>query len=153
MRTGRCLLFWAVVMLWSAGCTPFRNVRVEGWSVDGVRIKGLRSVEAVLKVSVDNPARRFTLSDLEGVLYKGEAAVARYSAQPLTVEARTQADYPVQCRAAIADSLTVLGFLSAMAGAAPDDFRTTITGRFRPGHGMKRKFRLERIPVGALLRK
>lgn len=56
MRRIMLILSAAVMLL--TGCTDYRQVRVEGVSLDSFRFKGTSSAVITLEVKVDNPTAR-----------------------------------------------------------------------------------------------
>ena len=63
-----------------SGISKIKDIKVTSCGVESYSLKGLRSIDAVLAIGIDNPAMAFTVTDLSGILkYNGED-VAFYTA-------------------------------------------------------------------------
>ena len=55
------------------GVSKIKDIKVTSCGVENYSLKGLRSLDAVLAIGIDNPAMAFTVTGLSGILkYMGE---------------------------------------------------------------------------------
>ena len=70
-----CLLVTSIVTA-LPGCgslAKVKEIKVTSCGVESYSMKGLRSLDAVLAIGIDNPAMEFTVNELDGILkYHGE---------------------------------------------------------------------------------
>lgn len=152
-RTERILVLLAaaLVTLLACGCSKVKDIRVTSCSVDSFTPVGLRAAEARLSLCVDNPAMAFTLSDISGTLYyKGKDFIA-YSAQPISVQARCTAVYPLEAAASLSEGVSVLQLLNLLRDYDVEDFSTTLSARVRLRNGVSKMLHFKDIPIKDLL--
>lgn len=107
MRTNFFRLFAVVltaVML--SSCGNLKDIHVTSCNIASISPNGLRSVDAMLRVGVHNPAMTFTVTDVIGYIHNNEGVIANFTGGPVTVMRHTDGIYDVPC------SLTLDGKLS-----------------------------------------
>ncbi|MCI1785356.1 MAG: hypothetical protein LKI59_04345 [Bacteroidales bacterium] len=145
-----CLALSLAVLL-LPGCSRIRNIRVLSYNVKSLEITGLRSVNGVIAVDIDNPASEFTVSDIKGVVKYGDNVIAEYSGGPLTVKARSSGIRYLHCKFSISKDVSLSDIFSMAGRGDIDNYTTDVSLRFRRKPGLGRKFRLDDIPVKRLL--
>ena len=126
-----------------AGLSKIRDIRVTSCGVESYSMKGLRSVDAVLAIGIDNPAMAFRITRLDGILkYNGED-VAFYSADTLSVDKQSCKVYDLPCTATLSESMTLMRMLQIAGKGTLDGFTTDIEAKvkFKNGAGRTLKFK------------
>lgn len=151
MRRRILVIFAAIAMVVLSSCSKISQIEVKSCSVASVSLSGLRGVVGQLLLEVDNPALQFTLEDIEGVLYyKGEEYV-NYNADPVTINARTTAVYPLDCKASLSPNVSLLQLMSLARQFDLADFTTDIHAKVRLKSGAAKGFTFKDIPIKDLL--
>ena len=152
----RILPFLAVLMMLGiSGCRSvdkLKDIRVTSWSLESVMPSGLRSLDAEIAVGIENPAMEFTLEDIGGVLYYRGAEFVGYTAEPVRVEGRCTAVYPVRGSAQLIGNFSLLDVLAIARNYDPADFTTDIHAKVRLKSGVSKNINLTGVPVKALIR-
>lgn len=147
-------LLAVLLTLGLSGCQSIqkiKNITVTSWSLESVVPTGLRSLKAELAVGIENPAMEFTVEDAEGILYyKGEEMVG-YTVEPVTIQGKRAAVYPVFGSAWLLGNFSVLNVLAIARNYDLEDFSTDIRARVRLKSGASKTFNLKNIPIKDLI--
>lgn len=143
----------AAVLMCLESCSKISQIELKSCSVASVSPSGLRSLNARLLLEIDNPALQLYLSDIEGSLYyKGEEYV-QYSASPVEVKAKTSAVYPLDCKASLSPSVSLLDLMALAKNYDLGDFTTDISAKVKLKSGVAKNFKMKGIPIKELLKK
>jgi hypothetical protein len=145
-----CLALSLAILL-LPGCSRIRNIRVLSYNVKSFEITGLRSVNGIIAIDIDNPASEFTVSDIKGIVRYGDKVIAEYSGGPVTVKARSSGIRYVNCKFSISKGVSLSDIFSMAGRSDIDDYITDFSLKFRRKNGFGRKFELDGIPVKRLL--
>lgn len=134
----------AVLMALSfSSCSKIKDIKVTSVAIESFSPRGLRSVDAVLAVGIDNPAMAFTITRLEGVVkYNGED-FAVYSADTLAVGKKCVKVYDVPCSASLSESVSLLDLASFAKKRDLEGFTTDVvaTVKLKSGAGTTLRFK------------
>ena len=108
----------AVLML--QGCARFRDIRIVSCGVESVSMQGLRSVEAILSVGVDNPAAALELSAIEGTLNMGDDVLGTFSAGNFSIDRKTVSECQVPVSFTLDRQVSLLSLLPLVRELDPD---------------------------------
>lgn len=140
----------AVLML--QGCARFRDIRIVSCGVESVSMQGLRSVEAILSVGVDNPAAALELSGIEGTLNMGDDVLGTFSAGNFSIDRKTVSECQVPVSFTLDRQVSLLSLLPLVRELDPDSFSVDMSLRVKVKNGVSRKIRLENVPVSYLFK-
>ncbi len=135
------------VMLCLSGCSRIKDIRVVSCAVQSVKPVGIRGVEAELAIQIENPAMAFTLSDVSGVIYYKGRPYVNYSAEPVSVEKKTVAVYPVACSATVVKDVSFLEMLSVFQHFKEEDFTIDVHAKVTLKNGVTKGFDFKKVPV------
>ena len=77
-------------------------------------MNGLKSVDIVARIGVDNPAGKLEVKTAEGVLKHFGKIIGRVTPDPVTILPRTEGEYQVKMHVEIAQGLGFLEIMSLM---------------------------------------
>lgn len=129
------------------GCSGMKEIRVVSCRPESVSMHGLRGMQAVLSVEVDNPARTISISDIEGALYAGDQLLGHFTSGSVTLEGRVRASVPVSVDFVLDKSVSIIGLLSMARSLDPDDITMDLSLKAKIKGGVSKKVRLEKVPV------
>lgn len=130
----------------STSCASLRKVKdikVTSVGVESYSFSGLRSVDAMLAIGIDNPTFAFKVTGLNGILkYKGQD-FAFYSADTVKVDARCVKVYDLPCSAVLSEGVTLRQALQIAKKGSLDGFTTDVEAkvRLKNGAGTTLKFK------------
>ena len=98
----------SLVLLAVPGCRKYEQVRILSGKLESVKMKGLRGADIMLSVKVDKPAAKILLDDVRGQVKHSGKIVGNVVLAPLTVNARTIADYQVTATVALESGVSLI---------------------------------------------
>jgi len=138
-------------ILLASGCSRIKQIKLLGFSVESVAPSGLRSLDAVLALHIENPAMQFQLTDLNGVLYYKGKDFANYSSEDITVKGKTTGVYDLPCSANLADGVSLMQVLSLIKDYDIEDFTTDASVRVTLKKGLSKVLKFEDVPIKDLM--
>ena len=98
-----------------SGCSGIRKMKDVKITSVGVKYfvpTSMKSGEGILTLGIDNPAMDFTISDVEGVVRRGERPLGYLTAGELNLKARSSETYELPCKATLAEGVSVVEILT-----------------------------------------
>jgi len=151
----RTLLPFLVVLLVSVGLTgcgvsKVKDIEITSFGLESYSLKGLRSVQAVLAVGIDNPAFEFTITDLSGIVkYNGEN-FASYTADSLTVDKKCSKVYDLPCTATLSDGVGLMQVMSIARSESLEGFTTDVEAHVKLHNGLGKTLRFKDLDLQEL---
>ena len=129
-----------------SGCSGLRKVKdikVTSCGLESYSLKGLRSIDAVLAVGIDNPTFAFKVMDVSGIVkYNGED-FASYTADTISVDKKCSKVYDLPCTATLSDVVSLMKLMQIVKNGSLEGFTTDVTAtvKLRSGAGTILKFK------------
>ena len=146
----------AVSLLALTGCgglSKVKDIRVTSCGVESYSMKGLRSVNAVLAIGIDNPAMAFKVIRLDGILkYHGEE-VAFYTADTLSVDQKSCKVYDLPCTATLSENVTLVQMLQIAGKGTLEGFTTDIDAKVKLRNGAGKTLRFKDLDLQEMAEK
>jgi hypothetical protein len=145
-RSKILLTLLTVIFLTLSSCASLKKVKdinITSVGVESYSFSGLRSINAVLAIGIDNPTFAFRVTRLNGILkYKGED-FAFYSADTLHVDSRCVKVYDLPCSATLSDGVNLLKAMQIARDGSLDGFTTDVEAKvkLKSGAGTTLKFK------------
>ena len=135
------------------GLTKVRDIRVTSCGVESYSMKGLRSVNAVLALGIDNPAMAFRITELNGILkYKGED-FAFYTADTVSVDAKCCKVYDLPCTATLKEGISLLHFMQIAGKGSLEGFTTDVEAKVKLRNGAGKTLRFKDLDLQKMAEK
>ena len=150
-----CLLVTSIVTA-LPGCgslAKVKEIKVTSCGVESYSMKGLRSLDAVLAIGIDNPAMEFTVNELDGILkYHGED-FAFFSADTVTVDARCSKVYDLPCTATLREGIGLLQAMQIAGKGSLEGFTADIEAKVKIKKGPRKTVRFKDLDLQELAEK
>ena len=106
------------------GLDSLRKMRVVSRQVTGLRMPapGSRALGVTLQVQVENPAGYVRMSDIAGEIRSETLALGTFTADDLSIEARSTKDYAVTLWLTPAADVSVFRLMALMRDFRPEDY-------------------------------
>ena len=136
----------SILSLALSGCSSLKKVKdikVTSVGVESYSFSGLRSIDAVLAIGIDNPTFAFKITDLNGILkYKGED-FAFYSADTINVDKKCSKVYDLPCSATLTEGVSLMKAIQIARDGTLDGFTTDVEAKvkLRSGAGTTLKYK------------
>lgn len=150
----RFILILSLAAIICSGCSGLKesvqDIKITAVAVDSFNLKGLRSIETTLSLTVDNPVIGFTLTDIEGtLLYKGDDFV-NFTADKLKVKGKRVAQYPLDAEASLVKGVSFINVLGLLSSYSISDFAVTVKAKVKV-LGVSKTFSFDNLPVKYLI--
>ena len=125
------------------GVEKVKDIKVTSVGVESYSFSGLRTINAVLALGIDNPTFAFKVTGLNGILkYKGED-FAFYSADTIKVDKKCSKVYDLPCSATLSDGVSLKKALQIVQGNSLEGFTTDVEAKvkLKSGAGTTLKFK------------
>lgn len=134
-----------------ASCSGVKDIKVSSCSIMSITPNGLKALNAMLALGIDNPIMAFRIEDLDGEIKRGEISFATFSAGDLPVERKCVKVYPLSCSGAIDRSVSLLDMLKIAASGDFSDFTVNLNVRIKLKCGIGAKLHFKDIKVTDLM--
>ncbi len=137
------VLLACAILSGCSGLSKVKDIKVTSCGLESYSLKGLRSVDAVLAVGIDNPTFAFKVMNVSGtVKYKGED-FATYTADTMSVDKKCSKVYDVPCTATLNDGVSLMKLMQIAKKGSLEGFTTDVTAtvKLKSGAGTTLKFK------------
>ena len=149
MRKHSLKIFLALItaiMLTFQGCASLKKVKdinITSIGVESYSLSGLRAIDAVLAVGIDNPTFAFKVTGLNGILkYKGED-FAFYSADTIKIDKKCGKVYDLPCSATLSEGVSLMKAVQIFRNGSLEGFTTDVEAKvkLKSGAGTTLKYK------------
>jgi len=136
------------------GCGAVK--KVDDIEVTSVNLKsfspnGLKAVDAILEIGVDNPTFAFKLSDIEGIVYYNGDEIATYAGGPISVKAKSSDLYELPCSLKLSPSFSLFTIVKIVSNGNLEGLTTDVKAKASLKNGLSKTFKYEDMPIQDLL--
>ncbi len=143
-------LLACAVLSGCSGLSKVKDIKVTSCGLESYSLKGLRSVDAVLAVGIDNPTFAFKVMDVSGtVKYNGED-FATYTADTVSVEKKCSKVYDLPCSATLSDGVSLKQLMQIAKKGNLEGFTTDVTATVKLKSGAGKTFKFKNIDLNEL---
>ena len=143
-------LLVSAVLSGCSGLSKVKDIKVTSCGLGSYSLKGLRSIDAVLAVGIDNPALAFNVTDVSGIVkYNGED-FATYTADSISVEKKCSKVYDLPCTATLSDGVSLMRLMQIAKKGNLEGFTTDVTATVKLKSGAGKTFRFKNIDLNKL---
>lgn len=143
-------LLACAVLSGCSGLSKVKDIKVTSCGLESYSLKGLRSVDAVLAVGIDNPTFAFKVMDVSGtVKYNGED-FATYTADTVSVEKKCSKVYDLPCSATLSDGVSLKQLMQIAKKGSLEGFTTDVTATVKLKIGAGKTFKFKNIDLNEL---
>ncbi len=152
LKMKRLLILTILAVFTLAGCSNYRNIRINDVDVKSFDISSSAEIEALFDVEVDNPSKtEFVVKDIEcGIKYKGSPFADVVFGKPVVVPAASAGDIEVSCKVVILDPIKALSVGLNFKNIDMKNFTVDCSGTVKGGMAKKR-FEFKDIPASTII--
>ncbi len=147
-----CLFLVLCLLPVSCSMRAYREIRVTSARLVSVAPDGLSALNALVEIGVDNPAGNVTVSDLDVMArFRGQDAMV-FTADPVTLEGRTERLYELPLQGRLADGFNPFQLLSLLGGNfSYEDLSFSLRCRATLPNGLGKNIELKDMPLSQLM--
>lgn len=139
------------VMVSMTGCAGVRDIKVTSCAVKSISLSGLRSIDGVLTIGIENPIMAFTISDLSGVITHQGEEFATFKAGKLPVARKSSKIYPLSCSGSIARNVSLLELVRLAGNRDLSDMAMDLTLKVKLKCGISKTLKFKGLKVTELM--
>lgn len=146
LRRFTSIMMLAAVISAIPGCVNANKLDITSLKVNTITPEGFRAVKGMLTAGIDNRSVEFRLFEIEGVVHRNAQELGIFSMDPVTVTARTQAEYTIKGKLSLND-VSVLELLSLIRGSEISEYKADLRFKVKPKGGAVQRMKFKDIPV------
>ena len=132
--------------------SSYKNIRVTDCKLHSVTPTGVRSLDAIVILTVDNPASDLIIRDAQGMIKRNGENFLRINASDIFVEGKCTKDYKVPLGGEMLGEGGMLSLFSSMRGSEPSQYTVDIVALISLKSGLRHTFEYKDVPMEDLLR-
>lgn len=137
----------------SADSCKIRQIRVDSYKIESVVPAGLKCVNAVVGVVIDNPSIYFMVSDIDVKLYRNGMLLGTVLADPLVVNGKSFENHHIVASVNLAPDVNVFQILGYVAKFDASEYVLDIKARASIKGGGCVRINKRGVPLEELLKK
>lgn len=146
-------LFLLCAALLLSGCAgSYRDIKVTSCKLTSVTPSGLRSLDAFVTLTIDNPARDLIIRDANGMLKRNGEPFIRIKASDIFVEGKCTKDYKIPLSGHLEGEGGVLSLLSSFGSQDQADYTVDILALISLKSGIRHTFQYKDVPLEDILK-
>lgn len=149
-RMRYALLVMVVVMSGLCGCAKFKQIRPVSVELESFNPKGLRAVEAVIALELDNPAAQVSLSEIEGVILRSGKVFGKVAVDPFIMNARSVETYHLNAVLTLDGGVSLFDVMSLLKSNVLEEFTVDFHATASLKSGASKKMVFEGLPLKEL---
>lgn len=118
-----------IVAASAASCGDPHDISLKSYDLASLTLNGLRGVDAILSLEIDNPSVRIDVSEIGGQLRKGDKPIAHFIAEPFTLKARSTQTYTLPCTITLDPGVSLMDVISIVGKGLSDDLKVDISAQ------------------------
>lgn len=134
-----------------AGCAGVKDIKVTSCSIMSISPNGLKALDAVLALGIDNPIMAFRIENLSGEIKRSESGFATFSAGDLPVQRKCEKVYPLSCSGSIDRSVSLIDLLKLAASQDFSEFTVNLNVKIKLKCGIGATLHFKDIKVTDLM--
>lgn len=140
----------AFMLMTFTGCKSYEQIKIVSGKMESLNMNGLRAADLVFTVEVENPAGKVIIEDVVGTLKHSGKVLGNVTLAPLTLEARTTAEYKVNALVELDKSVSFMNLMNFMDVKKLNECTIDLSAKGKAA-GIKIKKEYKDIPVKKLL--
>ena len=142
----------AFVLSSLTGCRKYEQIAVISGNIESVEMDGLKAVNVVLSLEIDNPAGKVILESAEGTVKHFGKVIGKVTFAPMALLPRSTSEYHVKAHLELASGLKLMEILSLAAPGKIEEMVVDLSFAGKAGGVMIRK-NINDVPLKKLLEK
>lgn len=127
------------------------DIEITSVGVKSISPNGLKSIDGVLLVGVDNPTIAFTIKTFEGTVYKNGQPFATYSGGPISVKKKSSDVYELPATLNIDPSVSIFNIISLATSMNFEGFTTDVAAKVALKSGLATTLTYKDMKIDELL--
>lgn len=132
--------------------SSYKNIKVTDCKLHSVSPTGLHSLDAIVTLTVDNPASDLIIRNAEGMIKRNGENFLRINASDIFVEGKCTKDYRVPLNGELMGEGGMMSLFSSMSGNGQSQYTVDIVALISLKSGLRHTFEYKDVPMEDLLK-
>jgi hypothetical protein len=142
----------AFVLSSLTGCRKYEQITVTSGEVESVEMDGLKAVNVILRLEIDNPAGKVLVESAEGTVKHFGKVIGKITIAPVALLPRRTAEYHVKAHLELASGLKFMEILNLAAPGKLEEMTVDLSFTGKVGGVVVRR-NINEVPLKKLLEK
>ena len=142
----------AFVLSSLTGCRKYEQITIVSGEIESVEMDGLKAVNVILRLEVDNPAGKVVIESAEGTVKHFGKVIGKVTLAPMALLPRRTAEYHVKAHLELASGLKLMDILSLAAPGKIEEMIVDLSFTGKAG-GVVIRRNINDVPLKKLLEK
>ncbi|MCQ2136369.1 MAG: hypothetical protein MJY67_05575 [Bacteroidales bacterium] len=148
------MLLLLAVLLAGTGCSKIKQINLDSYKIKSVVPDGLKNVDMVINIVVDNPAAlHFTVDSPVVEVYRKGSHIGTFTTEPITVAAKSKDSQDVKGHITLENGQTIPKVLPYLLNFKPEDYTLNIDTVVRLKSGLHKRIVMKQVEVNDLIKK
>lgn len=116
-----------VLTVLPVSCGDPHDVSLESYDVTSLSLNGLRGVDAVLSLEINNPSVKMKVSNICGAVRRDSVTLASFAAEDFTLKPNCTEVYPLNCTMTLDKGVGLLDILNAVKNFKTSDITVDLS--------------------------
>ena len=134
------------------GCRKYEQISITSGQIESVQMDGLKAVDVILRLEVDNPAGKVVIESAEGTVKHFGKVIGKVTLAPMALLPRRTAEYHVEAHLELASGLKLMEILSLAAPGKMEEMVVDLSFAGKAGAVVVRR-NINDVPLKKLLEK
>lgn len=143
----RVIAVLAFAALFLTSCASYKDIKVTSVEVVSLSPNGLKEVDALIRVGIDNPIISFAVKDVEGILRDGDTPVAYFITDQLTVDGKTTKVYDIPVKGRLSEDSNIMKLLEIATRRDFSSLKADVQARVSLRNGIGKTININDIPI------
>jgi len=143
----------ALFALLVGSCVNVQDIKVTSCSVKSITPSGLRSINGLLALGVDDPTLGFIVSDIQGIVKYKDKVIGNYTGGPVKVDGHSSKVYDLPCTATLGKDVSLMELFALVNNKNLEGYTTDISAKIRLKGGIGKTLKFKDVPLNKLLDK
>jgi len=130
----------------------YKDIRITDCKLNSVTPTGMRSMDAMVTLTVDNPASDLIIRNAHGMIKRNGEEFIKISTGDIFVEGKCTKDYKIPLNGNLLGEGGMLALFSSMSGGQPSEYTVDIIALISLKSGIRHTFEYKDIPMEDLLK-
>jgi hypothetical protein len=142
----------AFVLSSLTGCRKYEQITITSGEIESVAMDGLKAVDVVLCLEIDNPAGKVIVESAEGIVRHFGKVIGKVTLAPIALLPRRTAEYHVKAHIELDRGMKMMDVLSLAAPGKIEEMTVDLSFYGKAG-GVVVKRNINDVPLKKLLEK
>lgn len=142
----------AAAVIACSGCSKIKQINLDSYKIKSVIPNGMKDVDLVINIVVDNPAMQFTVEDPKVEIFRKGVFLGTFTAENVTVPAKSKDPQDVKGHVALEKGQSIPKVVAYLLNFKPEDYTINVDTTVRLKSGAKAHIVRKQLEVADMIK-